>query len=426
VQLDPIRPLLKVPGTKRLTLNCDVLLSTSAFKFNLRRYIEDIDSLTLMEGAELLWERDELLWERDELLSSVGRGGRGARGAQGGRLGTGLAYQSPARRSTPPSVMSPQAANPGATQRQRLAAARVVRAASGSPAASPRTASGAGAGARARARARARAGARAQRGAGGGDDSDEDSLGPDACLRSAVAERAAGRAATVTPPGGVDGGDGKMSALVAQVLIAGVAAEMTMRRGGIEEHRSGISELRASNFAHSGEVVKEEEEEEEEQEDVQPPWPAVDISDSESDRERPDEPDTFMRSSGAERSWMGTLRFPNVGAAAAAAVREMSRDEEEDETPLPPPPPPLPPPPPRQLPPPPPPAPLLPHIPASANSPSLDTPASPDTSIDDSDEDLPGPSSFWRTASARSSVAAAAAAAAASVGRCRFTLSNPR
>jgi len=29
---------LKPPETKRLKLNCDVLLSTSAFKFNLRRY----------------------------------------------------------------------------------------------------------------------------------------------------------------------------------------------------------------------------------------------------------------------------------------------------------------------------------------------------------------------------------------------------
>jgi len=38
VQIDPIKPKLKPPGTKRLKLNCDELLSTSAFKFNLRRY----------------------------------------------------------------------------------------------------------------------------------------------------------------------------------------------------------------------------------------------------------------------------------------------------------------------------------------------------------------------------------------------------
>ena len=37
-QVHPIKPKLKPPGTKRLKLNCDILLSTSAFKFNLRRY----------------------------------------------------------------------------------------------------------------------------------------------------------------------------------------------------------------------------------------------------------------------------------------------------------------------------------------------------------------------------------------------------
>jgi hypothetical protein len=33
-----MKPKLKPPGTKRLKLNRDTLLSTSAFKFNLRRY----------------------------------------------------------------------------------------------------------------------------------------------------------------------------------------------------------------------------------------------------------------------------------------------------------------------------------------------------------------------------------------------------
>jgi len=37
-QVDPIKPMLKPPGTKRLKLKCVILLSTSAFKFNLRRY----------------------------------------------------------------------------------------------------------------------------------------------------------------------------------------------------------------------------------------------------------------------------------------------------------------------------------------------------------------------------------------------------
>ena len=38
VQIDPIKSKLKPPGTKLFKLNCDVLLSTSAFRFNLRRY----------------------------------------------------------------------------------------------------------------------------------------------------------------------------------------------------------------------------------------------------------------------------------------------------------------------------------------------------------------------------------------------------
>jgi hypothetical protein len=39
VQVDPIKPKLKAPGTKRLKLEYDELLSSFAFKFNLRRYI---------------------------------------------------------------------------------------------------------------------------------------------------------------------------------------------------------------------------------------------------------------------------------------------------------------------------------------------------------------------------------------------------
>jgi hypothetical protein len=38
VQVDTIKPKLKPPGTKRLKPKCDILLSTSAFKFSLRRY----------------------------------------------------------------------------------------------------------------------------------------------------------------------------------------------------------------------------------------------------------------------------------------------------------------------------------------------------------------------------------------------------
>jgi len=40
VQVGPIKPKLKPPVSKRLKLKSDILLSTSAFKLNLRRYSE--------------------------------------------------------------------------------------------------------------------------------------------------------------------------------------------------------------------------------------------------------------------------------------------------------------------------------------------------------------------------------------------------
>ena len=36
--MDPTKPMLKPPGAKHSKLKCDILLSTIAFKFNLRRY----------------------------------------------------------------------------------------------------------------------------------------------------------------------------------------------------------------------------------------------------------------------------------------------------------------------------------------------------------------------------------------------------
>ena len=38
VQVDPINPKLKPPGTKRLKLYCDIQFSSCAFTFNLSRY----------------------------------------------------------------------------------------------------------------------------------------------------------------------------------------------------------------------------------------------------------------------------------------------------------------------------------------------------------------------------------------------------
>ena len=52
VQVDPIKPKLKPPGTKRLKLNCNKLLSASAFKFNLRRYSMEFVQLLLARGAD--------------------------------------------------------------------------------------------------------------------------------------------------------------------------------------------------------------------------------------------------------------------------------------------------------------------------------------------------------------------------------------
>jgi hypothetical protein len=43
VQIDPMKPMLKAPGTKRLKLNYDEPLSKLAFKFRLRRFTEVSD-----------------------------------------------------------------------------------------------------------------------------------------------------------------------------------------------------------------------------------------------------------------------------------------------------------------------------------------------------------------------------------------------
>jgi len=55
VQVYPIKPKLKPPGTKRLKLNCDVLLSTSAFKINLRRYNEGPLLVVVPASMRLAW-----------------------------------------------------------------------------------------------------------------------------------------------------------------------------------------------------------------------------------------------------------------------------------------------------------------------------------------------------------------------------------
>ena len=56
MQVDPIKPKLNPPGTKRLKLKCDVLLSTFAFKFNSRRYTPDdfIDALGMLLAGRVV------------------------------------------------------------------------------------------------------------------------------------------------------------------------------------------------------------------------------------------------------------------------------------------------------------------------------------------------------------------------------------
>jgi len=51
VQVDPINPMSKPPGSKHLKLKCDELLSSFAFKFNLRRYTVAAAVLTNLERA---------------------------------------------------------------------------------------------------------------------------------------------------------------------------------------------------------------------------------------------------------------------------------------------------------------------------------------------------------------------------------------
>ena len=51
MQVEPIKPVLKAPGTKRLKLKYDELFSSFAFNFNLRRYTEG-DILVFLTGQE--------------------------------------------------------------------------------------------------------------------------------------------------------------------------------------------------------------------------------------------------------------------------------------------------------------------------------------------------------------------------------------
>jgi len=60
-----MEPKLKPPGTKRLQLKCDIVLSTSAFNSNLRRYIK------LEERQEREQKREEERLERERVKEEV-------------------------------------------------------------------------------------------------------------------------------------------------------------------------------------------------------------------------------------------------------------------------------------------------------------------------------------------------------------------
>jgi len=77
VQVDPIKLALQAPGTKRLKLNYVKLLSTFAFKFNLRRYSE--------AGGR---GRDPRVVRHDEEAASKARATRRAAAAAAWKAGT--------------------------------------------------------------------------------------------------------------------------------------------------------------------------------------------------------------------------------------------------------------------------------------------------------------------------------------------------
>jgi hypothetical protein len=64
VQVDPMKPMLKAPGTKNLKLQCDILLSNFAFKSNLRRYTWV--GWATVSGAASGGQLDVLKWAREQ------------------------------------------------------------------------------------------------------------------------------------------------------------------------------------------------------------------------------------------------------------------------------------------------------------------------------------------------------------------------
>jgi hypothetical protein len=67
VQVDPIKPILKAPKTKRLKLEYDVLPSNFAVKFTLRRYTAAHRTWRARQGlapVQISAQRKRFLWDR--------------------------------------------------------------------------------------------------------------------------------------------------------------------------------------------------------------------------------------------------------------------------------------------------------------------------------------------------------------------------
>ena len=77
---DPIKPKLKPPGTKRLKVKIDILLSTSAFTFNWCRYNQEVLHVLDNEIPRLSANIDAIingfssLWQMLATLALCGQG----------------------------------------------------------------------------------------------------------------------------------------------------------------------------------------------------------------------------------------------------------------------------------------------------------------------------------------------------------------
>jgi len=75
VQVKPMKPVLKAPGTKRPKLKYEKTLSNVAFKFKLRRYIEAVTNFDMNNYRQELAALDQI--GKEELVLSLRRQSKG-------------------------------------------------------------------------------------------------------------------------------------------------------------------------------------------------------------------------------------------------------------------------------------------------------------------------------------------------------------